>query len=277
MPIRPDFIFSQKSLQDYLDCPRRFQLRYLQRQAWPAVQSEPILEWEQHMENGQRFHRMVQQSLAGIPVDVISSQANNENLLRWWDAFRTYPPPDLPKIQQAEVMLSAPFAGYRLAAVVDLVAVEPDECLVIVDWKTSIKRPLRTWLQQRLQTRVYPLIAVLAAGTWNNHKNWLPNQIEMVYWFSDFPEKIERFSYTTDQYTADTNYITNLIREIDSLDTSSWPMTNQEKLCGFCNYRSLCSRGSKASNWEEMEEEASNGAAPSLLDIDLDQIGEIAF
>ena len=54
MPDRPDsgaslpegFRFSQSSLQDYVDCRRRFQLRYLQNLAWPALQSEPALENE---------------------------------------------------------------------------------------------------------------------------------------------------------------------------------------------------------------------------------------
>ena len=36
----PDFHFSQRSLQDYVDCRRRFQLRYLQHLAWPAVEAK---------------------------------------------------------------------------------------------------------------------------------------------------------------------------------------------------------------------------------------------
>jgi hypothetical protein len=42
-----DFQFSQGSLQDYVDCRRRFQLRYLDQLAWPAVEAEPLLEHEQ--------------------------------------------------------------------------------------------------------------------------------------------------------------------------------------------------------------------------------------
>ena len=46
MTLPPTFQFSQNSLQDYVDCPRRFQLRYLLRQPWPAVESEPLSEYE---------------------------------------------------------------------------------------------------------------------------------------------------------------------------------------------------------------------------------------
>ena len=32
-----DFIFSAHNLQDYLDCPRRFELKYILKQPWPAI------------------------------------------------------------------------------------------------------------------------------------------------------------------------------------------------------------------------------------------------
>jgi hypothetical protein len=57
MAINPEFQFSQSSLQDYVECSRRFELRYIERLRWPALQSEPVLEQERHMQQGQRFHQ----------------------------------------------------------------------------------------------------------------------------------------------------------------------------------------------------------------------------
>ena len=59
---------SQSSLQDYNDCPRRFELRYIQHLAYPAVESEPALENEKHQQEGEYFHRLVQQHMIGIPA-----------------------------------------------------------------------------------------------------------------------------------------------------------------------------------------------------------------
>jgi len=67
MSIPTDFIFSQNSIQTYLDCPRRFELMFLLRQSWPAPITEPNLEFEKHLKLGERFHLLVQQYLAGIP------------------------------------------------------------------------------------------------------------------------------------------------------------------------------------------------------------------
>jgi len=53
--------FTQASLQDYADCPRRFQLRYVERVAWPALEADSALENERHMQQGIAFHRLAHQ------------------------------------------------------------------------------------------------------------------------------------------------------------------------------------------------------------------------
>jgi hypothetical protein len=63
MTLPEGFQFSQASLQDYVDCPRRFQLRYLVNLDWPAVEAEPVLKHERHMERAGLFHQMVHQLL----------------------------------------------------------------------------------------------------------------------------------------------------------------------------------------------------------------------
>ncbi len=78
------FSFSQSSLQDYSDCARRFQLRYIDQLHWPAVESEPVVENERRMLEGQIFHRMVQQHLLGVPKEKLERMANSSNLQRWW-------------------------------------------------------------------------------------------------------------------------------------------------------------------------------------------------
>ncbi len=89
MGITEDFLFSQGSLQDYVDCRRRFQLRYLRRVSWPAIQVEPALENERHLQRGAAFHRMIQQHLLGVPAErlsaLLSDPAYGEDLRRWWE------------------------------------------------------------------------------------------------------------------------------------------------------------------------------------------------
>src|SRR5918993_2252971 len=79
---------SQSSLQDYMDCAQRFKLRYLDRLSYPAAETEPTLENEKHQQEGEYFHRLVQQHLIGIPAGQIAKFANTANLQRWWENFQ---------------------------------------------------------------------------------------------------------------------------------------------------------------------------------------------
>ncbi len=92
MTLESNFRFSQSNLSAYLSCPRRFYLRYVQRLDWPAMISEPVLEREKHLENGSRFHVLVQQHIAGMQVEEISRTIQDSNLDRWWHNFLDFYP-----------------------------------------------------------------------------------------------------------------------------------------------------------------------------------------
>ena len=50
MSLPTNFQFSPSSLQDFNDCPRRFQLKYLENLSWPAPSAEPALEYEEYLQ-----------------------------------------------------------------------------------------------------------------------------------------------------------------------------------------------------------------------------------
>lgn len=284
MTLPDDFQFSQHSLQDYVDCPRRFQLRYLNRVTWPAVEAEPALENERRLQQGAAFHKLVHQHALGIPVEQLSSALADEELRRWWRNYLREPPPDLPPTRHPEVTLSAPLHSYRLVAKYDLVAVEAGRQGVIVDWKTSRKRPSRKWLGQRLQTRVYPYLLVEAGSQFNQGQPLQPQQVTMVYWFANFPADPEQFAYDPAQHEADQVYLTSLVEEIENLATRAaeepteevFPLTNNERHCRFCPYRSLCVRGVAAGPLVEMEEEV-DVEEDFEFTVDFEQIAEIDY
>ncbi|MBM4432139.1 MAG: PD-(D/E)XK nuclease family protein, partial [Chloroflexi bacterium] len=163
------FVFSQSSLQDYADCARRFQLRYLERRRWPAPATADALDLEKHVRRGQAFHRLMRQAYAGIPVEALSELAASDSSLgRWWSNYLETPPLDLPAaVCEAEVTLSTPLRRYRLEARYDLLAGIVGQRWVIVDWKTGPRRSARAWLERRLQTRLYPFVLVEAGACLN--------------------------------------------------------------------------------------------------------------
>jgi CRISPR/Cas system-associated exonuclease Cas4 (RecB family) len=291
MTLPDQFQFSQGSLQDYVDCPRRFQLRYVLQLAWPAQEVEPALENELHMRQGAAFHRLVHRYALGIPAEDLSRAIQEPDLRRWWHNYLERGPQELPETHYPEVLLSAPLGDYRLVARYDLVAVDAGQRVVILDWKTSRKRTKREVLAERLQTKVYPYLLVRAGVHLNGDQTIAPEQVEMIYWFADYPEEPARFGYDTAQYEAEEAYLTSLVEEIAELALSlsnglgdeDFPLTVQERRCKFCPYRSLCQRGVRAGTLDEVLDEALDAIiedeadASGDFDIDFEQIAEIAY
>ena len=292
MTLPPDFQFSQGSLQDYVDCPRRFQLRYLLRLAWPAVEAEPALENERHLQQGAAFHRLAHQHTLGIAPERLSSAATDADLRRWWHNYLEHGLQGLPATRYPEVVLSAPVGGYRLVARYDLVAVDPSadpslcsglrlrasagQRAVIVDWKTSRKRPRKRWLAERLQTRAYPYLLVRAGAHLNAGQPLEAEQVEMVYWFADFPDETARFAYDTARYEDDEAYLISLVGQVGNLSNEPYPLTTQERHCKYCRYRSLCQRGVRAGALDEIEDELELDEGFDIS-LDFEQIAEIEY
>lgn len=280
MTLPADFHFSQGSLQDFVDCPRRFQLRYLDQIAWPAVQAEPILENEHHLYLGQQFHLMVQQHLVGVPVARLSLMAQEDaDLARWWRAYLDAQPADLPGAHFPEVALSAPLGTtgeQRLVAQYDLIVLTPDGRALIFDWKTSQHRPPQRWLASRLQTRVYPSLLLQAISDLNGGKPLAAENVEMVYWFAGFPDQPERFVYSAAQAREDEGYINGLVEQIALLAGGDgiFPLTPIEDRCRFCVYRSLCNRGVAAGN---VEEDYRDYEPEIVVTLDFEQIAEVVY
>jgi predicted RecB family nuclease len=277
MRLPEGFVFSQSSLQDYQDCARRFELRYLEHCRWPGPETADALEFERHMRRGHAWHRLMRQFHSGVPVPALESVvASDPYLARWWANYQAAAPQNLPaQVCEAEVMLSTALVGYRLEARYDLLAGEPGQRWIIMDWKTGRRRNTRERLSQRLQTRIYPFVLVQAGTRFNGGEPIAAPQVEMLYWFAEFPLQPERFAYDSEQCAADAVFLEGLIREIEARPEAEFPKTGKRRLCRYCVYRSLC--------WEDVQAgllaqaEGVEGVETDLGEIDLEKIAPIPF
>ncbi len=276
--LAPEFQFSQASLQDYVDCPRRFYLRYVVRLAWPALEASPALEFERRQRAGLTFHAMVQQHLVKLDPERLSRfAANDPDLARWWEHYLHDRPADLPGHRYPELTLSAPLAGRRLIAKYDLVVVEPERRLLIFDWKTSRLRTSRARLLARMQTRVYRYLLVRAGAHLREGRELTAADVEMIYWFAEHPQDPERLRYDEAAFLADEAYLGSLVRTIEGSTEADFALTEDEARCRFCPYRSLCDRGQEAGGLAAVEEEEPELDTLDDFDLDLDQVAELEF
>ena len=267
----PSFTFSASSLQDYTDCPRRFQLRYLHQVVWPAAETEPIRETETRQREALVFHRLVQQHLLGLPADTLAPMANSPDLARWWHNYAACGLNFEGSQLCTESKLALHVGPHRLVAKYDLLALKGKRA-VIYDWKTHARRPRNEYLASRWQTRVYRGMLVRAGSELNTGKPFEPENISMVYWFADFPTEPAEFAYDAQQFKRDWSAIESYLGEISR--AQEFPLTEDRKQCRFCVYRSLCDRGERAGPLQEADDQSSD---ISPFDLDFEQVGEMEF
>jgi predicted RecB family nuclease len=282
MSLPDGFLLSQSNLQDYVDCQRRFQLRHLLHQAWPAVEAEPYLENERKIDLGAQFHKVVHQHLVGVPCDTIdNSVAADETMHSWWSNYieavntgnlKPFYDPSFQRFE--EISLSVPIGKHRLVAKFDLLVVQPNGQWSIIDWKTSQNHPRRRWLEDRLQTHVYPYVLTTAGSRLVGSTSLDPGKVEMIYWFTNQPDRPEHFSYSASRYHEDGRFLSSLISTINQKSDPIFPLTPDTKRCLFCTDRSVCNRGVQAGDLQHLEEWM-EPETPDEVSIDFDQIGEI--
>lgn len=244
----PAFTFSQSSLQDFADCPRRFQLRYLLAQAYPAPVAEPLAVLDDLVERGERFHRLMERYWRGVQL----TEQTDPLIADLWQAFLDNPPANVPQtFRRPEFSVNVKPAwanGARLTAKYDLLAYDPDGEALIIDWKTSC-RLRRDILERRLQTILYPLLLVEAAprlfGT-----PLPPERVRLLYWFGEDGGATESFAYSSSRYIDGRSYISALLARLRALEVDEFPLTADLHHCRYCQYRSLCEREEVAGTFE---------------------------
>lgn len=272
------FRFSQGSLQDYEDCPRRFQLRYVESRAWPAVEVEPLRDYEDHVERGIRFHRLIERHQAGLNADMLELSIQDDLLLAWWRAYRGFEwLHEMEGRRYPEMLLSAGLGGRRLVAKYDLVVVQLGRQIVVFDWKTTQRVLSRQWFDECLQTRVY-LYVLARSGSRLFGGELQSEQLSLVYWVSSEPRSPVVFQYSKGRFLLDEGYLLGLVDEIGARDGGvEWALTSDVGLCRFCVYRSLCDRGVVAGDFLESSSSVDNVAGVGLLGLGFGGVEEFGF
>jgi hypothetical protein len=271
-----EFQFSQNNLQDYVDCQRRFQLKYLQKLEWPAPRAEPILEAEQQMLLGQRFHEIIHQYFIGIPGIDLEDFIDDSILKIWWNNFQNRFKGALPGRLFPEHMITCKIEGVNFIAKYDLIQIKPDSTVIIYDWKTTRIPPKLEFIAKRLQSRVYPSLFMKGAASFFKDEYFSNANLQMVYWYPNFPELSLTIPSNDKKLEEDLIFIRDLINRIKAKAQNDFLLTDEVKRCNFCNYRSLCNRGVAAGTVSEMENDEQSEDA-DLTEFNFENLQEIAY
>jgi len=181
---------SATSLQDFLDCRRRFQLKYIDQISWPQPLNTFNIKQLESMTRGREFHQLMQLHFLGIPDEKLIKSIDDDTLKTW---FINTINSEICKIDPAEKLieyrLSTFISNTLVTGVIDFIIIQTDSSIKIIDWKTGQKIPDPQFYVSRIQTRLYPLLLAQSPLflTYMTNKPSF-NKIEFIYWFTHFPQ-----------------------------------------------------------------------------------------
>ncbi len=253
-------LLSRYKLQNWRDCQRRFQLRYVTRKRWPLAPVPAGLSVA--FEKGELFHRILEQHYMGLPVALPSDAA--EDVKQWWGNFQAHPPLVPDGAKHPEMSLSVPIGRHFLFGRYDLLILGDDHAHIL-DWKTERNPRSAAKLQADWQTRLY--LTMIAEGGNALGRSYTPDQIGITYWFARHPDQSVTLRYTQaehDQNWATLNAEVARLEARLQLSDAEWNKTEDWGKCEHCHYQAYCGRhGDPPTADLEMEQAE---AAPLVMD-----------
>jgi hypothetical protein len=268
---------NQGILQDFTECPRRFQFKMLDELSWPAAHTTQLDQFDQSITLGNRFHLLCHQFFSGIDITDLEPGINDPVLMEMFQSFIPYGKTLLDLPHYSEQLITCSFLQHQLIAKFDLlIEIEPSNFLII-DWKTSPIKPSREILSARIQTILYPYLLHQSGHLLIGEKKISADWIQMQYWYPLSSEPEEVFPYSQDSHQDVFVKLKKILTGINQLIESNeiFPLTEEKDRCIYCNYRSLCGRGVAPGEFSDFipieQEDLSN------FRFDIGNIEEITF
>lgn len=245
----PGFVFHQSNLQAFQTCRYSFLLRYVRKMLWPAPLSLRTNNFEKDLVAGSTLHALIHQFFLGVEPALLASCAANFPDVRvstWFSNFLTSPYAKSAPNQYPEHNEQITLNGSSILAKFDLIMLEGDT-IKICDWKTSRVLPKEHLLEERIQTKVYSLVAARMVSR-------PVRSMSMHYWEAAFPDRPVIIQISDAQLRNYELDITDLVDNIRSLPEEEFGRTNDLRRCSYCEYQSYCVRNGSPSDEESFHD-----------------------
>ncbi len=241
--------FSASQVEAFSSCRRKYYYGSLVRLNWPAPFDRNFQKAEALTALGRDFHLAVQRVIQRILTIDEAVQTNQGRVRIWLERFsQTIALPSDGAVY-AELPLTMAIGEDIWNGKIDSLAVS-GERVTIYDWKTTRRPGERSVYAEAAQTRLYRALAVANRKALGIAPNRFPD-IEMIYWFANFPDKPIRFTYSESAYAEDLAVLTALAERMRSTAEEDYPRTRDAKICAWCRYRTYCRPSFVAPEFDE--------------------------
>ena len=229
---KKNFFYSQNSIKNFLECPKKFKYRYLEGISWKN--SDELI--KQSLKDGEDFHILAERYFLGMDEDFYYKDINK--LSKWMMDLKKNFPKNKNNSYLGEYEIRQKKNGINLMARYDLISFKSTGEIEIYDWKTNKDKFHPNFGSNSLQTKIYLFLLTENLNLFSINYFKFKN-ISMTYWQTNFPDSPLRISYSSQMHEENKIYLKNLIKEINSYDFSKFEQSDK-KACKFCEFMSIC-------------------------------------
>lgn len=215
--------FSQSSLRDYLFCPYKYKLKYIDKIFWFKNDKHDSLK------KGLDFHINAERYFLGNDAFISDNSVNSKYIENLKESF----PINKKNIYLPEYELNYNENGIKLKAIYDLLILKDKE-IHIIDIKTNKNKIEATEKENDIQTKVYTFVLANCLALFKEN-NYSLNDIKMFYWQPDFPNEKIIINYSFEKHLKYKSFFSKLITKINQNEFEQ----NKDK-CQLCEFNFLC-------------------------------------
>ena len=231
---------SQSQIQNFQDCHWKYYLAHVQRLAWPTPVSPAFQKIDENLQLGKAFHLYVHRYIQGILPAPHTSP--DPAITKWIENFIAFNPLPENAVIYSEKEITVMSDDFIWLGEFDALTIQ-ENTLKIFDWKTTTNPGKEKTLRASPQTRLYLYLLFENRYRFTANKEMKAENLEILYWYPNFPATPVRIQYSQEQVHADEAYLRQMAVSMLSDKPEDYPQTTDEKKCARCRFQTFCHRG----------------------------------
>ncbi|MHC1683795.1 MAG: PD-(D/E)XK nuclease family protein [Clostridiaceae bacterium] len=224
-------IYSQNSLNTYIQCPFKFFLKYKKSLSWKK-DDDSDKEYFNSLESGLNFHMICERYYSNLPTGV----GEGSEFYTWLERVKEVVPIEDGVRYLPEFEIRYNFENFILFSKLDLLKVSSDK-IEIYDWKTENRILTYEKARNRLQTIIYLFIIGENAKLVYDEEIEL-DSITMNYYQPNLDAEPIVIRYNQEKHLENKAYIKGILSKINDLDEQT--MVKNHKHCKICEFNYYC-------------------------------------
>lgn len=226
-------IYSQNSLNTFIQCPYKFFLKYKKSLVWKKDDEDDRAYYDS-LKSGLDFHLICERHFSNLPTGVLP----DSEFCLWLERVKRIVSIDSDFRYLPEFEIRYTMDKFILFSKMDLIKVGKNK-IEIYDWKTENKELTYEKVKNRLQTTIYLFMVGENVKYLCNSEIEL-SDISMNYYQPNLDIGPIRINYSKEKHEENKLYIKNILNKISKLEEDK--IQRNHNHCKICEFNYYCNK-----------------------------------